>query len=212
MRRATARRAATTRRGDVEYSRKPNTGPRAPRPQRGWDGRAPTDDDRWEKVSIEVSVRCTAWYAACPEVEALAAETARTALGRQVGLSVAPPLILDITLTDDTEQRRLNRTWRGKNVPTNVLAFPAVAKGMPPLPAGAPLLLGDVVLAFETVAREAVEQQKPLADHLAHLVVHGVLHLLGFDHENDTDAAIMEAREVEILQSLGVPDPYRSAM
>ena len=69
-----------------------------------------------------------------------------------------------------------------------------------------PVLLGDVVLAFETVAREAAEQRKPLADHLSHLVVHGVLHLLGFDHESDAEAERMEAREIEILAGLGVPD------
>jgi probable rRNA maturation factor len=70
-------------------------------------------------------------------------------------------------------------------------------------------MLGDVVLAFETVTREAAEQNKPLADHLRHLVVHGVLHLLGFDHENDIEAEVMEGREREILAGLGVPDPYR---
>ena len=70
----------------------------------------------------------------------------------------------------------------------------------------------DVVLAFETVAREAAEQNKPLADHLRHLVVHGVLHLLGFDHESDAEAEVMEAREREILAGLGVPDPYRDPM
>ncbi len=163
-------------------------------------------------MSITVTFARKAWYAVCPNPEALVAAAARAALGRQIGLSVAPPLVLDIRLTDDIEQRRLNRSWRGKDASTNVLAFPAVSPGMPRLPPGAPLLLGDVVLAFETVAREAAEQAKPLADHLRHLVVHGVLHLLGFDHETDTDAAIMEAREVEILQSLGVPDPYCDTM
>ena len=75
-----------------------------------------------------------------------------------------------------------------------------------------PVLLGDVVLAFETVRREATEQHKPLADHLSHLVVHGVLHLLGLDHESAAEAAAMEAREIEILAGLGVPDPYRGIM
>jgi probable rRNA maturation factor len=81
-----------------------------------------------------------------------------------------------------------------------------------PVPDGAPLLLGDVVLAFETVCREATEQDKPLADHLRHLVVHGVLHLLGHDHENAAEAAIMEAREIAILAELGVPNPYRDTI
>jgi probable rRNA maturation factor len=96
-------------------------------------------------------------------------------------------------------------------MPTNVLAF-ALADPAGPTPAGAPNLLGDVVLAFETVAREATAQQKPLADHLAHLVVHGVLHLQGFDHQSEAEAAVMEAREVEILTRLGLPDPYRDTM
>ena len=112
------------------------------------------------------------------------------------------PVLLGIILTDDAEQRVLNRTWRGKDAPTNVLSF-AMADPAAPAPAGAPVLLGDVVLAFETVAREAAEQTKPLPDHLSHLVVHGVLHLLGFDHENDAEAAIMEARETEILARAG---------
>ena len=190
----------------------PASGTRASRPRRAQDGRGPVEDDRLETVSVAVSLRCKAWHAACPNAEAIAIAAARTALADQLGLSVAPPLVLDITLTDDIEQRRLNRAWRGKNMPTNVLAFPALSGDMPRLPAGAPMLLGDVVLAYETVAREASEQQKPLAHHLQHLVVHGVLHLLGFDHENDTEAAIMEAREVAILTKLGVPDPYRDIM
>jgi probable rRNA maturation factor len=125
-------------------------------------------------------------------------------MAARAALADAAPGIVSIVLTDDAEQRRLNRTWRGADAPTNVLAFP-LAGAAPP---GAPVLLGDVVLAFETVAREAAEQKKPLADHLRHLVVHGVLHLLGFDHRTDTEAAIMEARETEILAGLGVPDPY----
>ena len=120
-------------------------------------------------------------------------------------------LILGVMLTDDAEQRRLNCTYRGIDAATNVLSF-ALADPAAEQPVGSPLLLGDVVLAYETVAREAAEQRKPFADHLAHLVVHGVLHLLGFDHENDTEAANMEAREIAILQSLGVPDPYRDTM
>lgn len=119
--------------------------------------------------------------------------------------------IVGVVLTDDAEQRRLNRDYRGQDKPTNVLSFALAGPGETP-PPGAPLLLGDVVLARETVAREAAEQQKPLADHLQHLVVHGVLHLLGYDHENDTEAAIMEKSEVAILARLGVPDPYRDTI
>src|SRR6202030_4195883 len=87
-------------------------------------------------------------------------------------------LVVDVTLSDDAEQRRLNRTYRGTDRPTNVLAFPQ--GGLEGARPDAPALLGDVVLAFETVCREAAEQHKPVANHLAHLVVHGVLHLIGF--------------------------------
>jgi probable rRNA maturation factor len=161
-----------------------------------------------ERVSIEVSVPCDAWLAACPNAAALAEAAARAALAASILPAAGVPMIVELVLTDDQEQRQLNRAWRGKDVPTNVLAFPVEDHATPP-PPGAPMLLGDVVLAFETVAREAAVQRKPLADHLRHLVVHGVLHLLGFDHQGESEAAIMEAREIAILRGLGVPDPYR---
>lgn len=159
-----------------------------------------------ERVCVEISVSSDAWLSACPGVEILAEGAARAALAEAAEMS--PRAVVGVILTDDAEQRGLNRTYRGKDSPTNVLAF-AMAEPGAPGPAGSPVLLGDVVLAFETVAREAAEQDKPLADHLRHLVVHGVLHLLGFDHEIDTDAATMEARETAILKGLGVPPPYR---
>lgn len=159
-------------------------------------------------VATNVSIEDDRWQALCPDAAALVEAAARAAL-RDAAPAGEAPLVLDVLLTDDSEQRRLNRRYRGVDQPTNVLSF-VLADA--PLPPGAPLLLGDVVLARETVAREAAEQKKPLADHLQHLVVHGVLHLLGCDHENDTQAAIMEAREIAILQSLGVPDPYRDTM
>jgi probable rRNA maturation factor len=161
-----------------------------------------------EAVTVEVSVHCDAWLAACPEAEVLAEAAARAALSRTAGSLAAAPLILGLILTDDAEQRGLNRTYRGRDAPTNVLSF-AIGD---PAPVGSAVLLGDVVLAFATVEREAAEQHKPLAEHLRHLVVHGVLHLLGFDHQSAAEAEVMEAREVEILANLGVPDPYRAIM
>jgi probable rRNA maturation factor len=130
-----------------------------------------------------------------------------------VGFGIAPRTAIEIAvnLADDAVQQQLNRDWRGVDRPTNVLAFPAWVPGAP-IPIGAPLLLGDVVLAFETVVREAEEQGKPLADHLSHLIVHGVLHLLGYDHATEAEAVTMESLETSILARLGVPDPYRGTM
>lgn len=116
---------------------------------------------------------------------------------------------LCVVLADDGFVQALNKTYRGKDKPTNVLSFPAGAMpaGAGPMPAR---LLGDVVLACETIAREAAEQDKSFADHLCHLVVHGVLHLLGHDHETDAQAEEMEALEREILHDLDISDPYAS--
>ena len=109
---------------------------------------------------------------------------------------------LSVVLTDDAAIRTLNAQWRHKDEPTNVLSFPAGAA------APGPRLLGDIVIAYETTAREAAQEHKPLADHLSHLAVHGFLHLLGYDHESDADATVMEQLERDILARLGVPDPY----
>jgi probable rRNA maturation factor len=159
-------------------------------------------------LAIDVTVHCRLWLSESADAVALAEIAGRLALLR----SKAPPgSVVDVTLADDAAQQALNRTWRGKDAPTNVLAFPA-ADPKAPRPDGAPLLLGDIVLAYETVAREAAEQHKPLADHLRHLVVHGVLHLLGHDHIEPTAATAMEAREIAILAELGVPNPYRDIM
>jgi probable rRNA maturation factor len=158
--------------------------------------------------TVEVAMPCPAWRRQCADAEALAISAARLALRRAEAPAAA---VVDITLGDDAAQRELNRIWRGKDAPTNVLAFPASDLNLA-LPEDAPLLLGDVVLAFETVDREAREQEKPLADHLRHLVVHGVLHLLGYDHIDAGEAAAMEAREIAILAELGVPNPYRDTM
>lgn len=120
-------------------------------------------------------------------------------------------LALTIRVVGAAESRRLNRTWRNKDKPTNVLSFPG--EPLPSLPgsgqaADLSLELGDLAICAPVVAREAREQGKAVQAHWAHMVVHGVLHLLGYDHENDRDAEAMEAREVKILAQFGYSDPY----
>jgi len=117
---------------------------------------------------------------------------------------------LAIRIVDAREGRALNRHYRGKDYATNVLSFPAdVAEGVK-LPKGVKMpLLGDLVLCAPVIAREARDQKKPLAAHYAHLTVHGALHLLGWDHEDDAEAECMEKLEREILAGLGIEDPYR---
>lgn len=142
--------------------------------------------------TIEVEVEDPAWDAALSDAADIARIAGEAALDR-VG-TVA------VLLTDDEAVRELNARFRGKDTPTNVLSFPA-----PQNPEGH---VGDVALAYGVCAREAAEQGKTLAAHLQHLVAHGVLHLVGFDHETDDEAQVMETREREILAGLGVADPY----
>jgi probable rRNA maturation factor len=132
---------------------------------------------------------------------------ARLERAARAGFEAAPPrrsgaYRVTLAFTDDAEMRALNRTWRGRDSATNVLSFPADGT------IGEPDFLGDVVLAFETTLKEAREQGIPLDDHVSHLVVHGVLHLLGFDHADDTEAERMEELERRALASLGIADPY----
>lgn len=156
---------------------------------------------------IAVALDCPAWAEALPDVEDRCRRIAAAALG--AGDLGDGPVELSLVLADDATVRRLNAEWRGQDKPTNVLSFAALDDEDTPLPEGAPLLLGDVVLAYQTCAVEAVEQGKSLSDHLSHLVVHGVLHLLGFDHEDsDEEAEEMEVMETSILAALGLPDPY----
>jgi len=120
---------------------------------------------------------------------------------------------LAIVLTDDSAIRQLNRDWRGIDAATNVLSFPAknASRKQPGKHRGKNLgeHLGDIVLAYETIAREARGEGKPFVHHLAHLAVHGLLHLAGYDHESDKEAAVMERAERDILHQLAIPDPYR---
>lgn len=141
------------------------------------------------------------------------AETAATATLERLGLE---PSAFEIAILacNDARIADLNADFRGKPQPTNVLSWPsdergAVSDGETPLPPNpADPELGDIAIAFETCAREAQDAGKPIADHVTHLIVHGVLHLLGYDHERDGDATLMEGLETEILGKLGLPDPY----
>ncbi|MGU3495245.1 rRNA maturation RNase YbeY [Xanthobacteraceae bacterium A53D] len=154
-------------------------------------------------VEIDVMVEDAGWEAIADAV-AVCERAARAALA-SLGDEVPPEAEMSITLTDDARIRLLNRDWRDKDKPTNVLSFPA-----PELPEGvAPQPLGDVIVARETVLAEAAAEDKTPQDHLAHLVVHGTLHLMGFDHENDEEAEDMEAAERAILADLGIDDPYQ---
>jgi probable rRNA maturation factor len=115
---------------------------------------------------------------------------------------------LAIMLTDDAGIRTLNNNWRGIDKPTNVLSFPALQPTGKSSRDDAPRMLGDIAIAYETTRKEADDEQKPFDHHLSHLAVHGFLHLIGYDHENDDAAEAMETFEQEILAQLGIPDPY----
>ena len=118
---------------------------------------------------------------------------------------------VSVRLSTDEEVRDLNRIHRNKDQPTNVLAFPAFdSEDLDRLPAEIPVCLGDIIIAFETVTFEAEVEAKNLKDHLSHLVVHGMLHLLGHDHETENKAMIMEGLEVDALNQLGIGNPYPS--
>jgi len=160
-------------------------------------------------AQVALSIDCPDWGAALPDLAELVAEAVQAALA---GAPVGPEAEVSVLLTGDAEQRALNRAWRGKDASTNVLSFPAFAPAE--IAAGAasaphpPALLGDVTLAFGTMRGEAEAAGRPLADHLRHLLTHGVLHLIGYDHGTEAEAAAMESLETDILARLGVPDPY----
>jgi probable rRNA maturation factor len=149
-------------------------------------------------IEIEIAVEAPAWMS-LPDAKV----TLRRAIEEAIADAGLAETELGVVLTDDAHIRALNRAWRGADEATNVLSFP-----VPAGPAPGPRLLGDLVLAFETVMREAAAMGKSANHHLSHLAVHGVLHLLGFDHERDEESEAMEDRERAILARLGVPDPY----
>jgi len=153
--------------------------------------------------AIDVVVESALWDAQADATVRRAIEEAATALGADFRNHT-----LAVLLTDDAAVRRLNAQWRGIDKPTNVLSFPALQPTGTATPSDVPRMLGDIAIAYETTRKEADDEQKPFDHHLSHLAVHGFLHLIGHDHENDDDAEAMEGLEQEILAHLGIPDPY----
>ncbi|MHB1872742.1 MAG: rRNA maturation RNase YbeY [Steroidobacteraceae bacterium] len=150
-------------------------------------------------VQLDVQRRVRAWAPRDAEIAGWAGRAlGRHAAGREIGVRVVGP----------AESRRLNARYRGKDKATNVLSFPAAP--LPPRSRGAEHPLGDLVICAAVVRAEALEQGKPLRAHWAHLVVHGALHLIGYDHERAPDARRMERREIAVLRAIGFANPYRS--
>ncbi len=147
-------------------------------------------------VAIDIVVEAGTW----PKKPALKALAARAIAAAAAFIKAPPGAELAITFTDDAHIRILNRQFRKKDRPTNVLSFPAGPPGS--------ALLGDIILGHDTVAREAEDAGLAFDDHLIHLIVHGFLHLLGHDHEIDSEALVMERLETSILGGIGIADPY----
>lgn len=157
--------------------------------------------------AIDVRVEAPGWRRRLPNAARLCRRAALAAL--DAAAAAKSDRVLAILLTDDARLRGLNRRWRGVDAATNVLAFPA--RGPGPVSGPRPAMLqpiGDVALAWPYVQREAKAQGKELADHVSHLVVHAVLHVLGFDHDTPAKARAMERREIAVLAGLGIADPY----
>jgi len=147
--------------------------------------------------AVDIRIESELWQAQ-PQAES----TIRAAIAAAASFS-DPGGEVSVLLTDDAEIARLNRDWRHLDKPTNVLSFPAPAQG-------AGNLLGDIVLAYETVARECDAEDRQFLHHLAHLAAHGFLHLIGYDHQTDSQAEEMEGLESRIMLRLNMPDPYRA--
>ncbi len=149
------------------------------------------------RITLDIRIESYLWNQR-RDVKALA----RRAIGAAAAAASRPNCDLAMLLTDDPGIRVINADWRGVDAPTNVLSFPA------PRTRGDRPFLGDIALAYETIAAEARAEGKPFAHHFAHLCVHGFLHLLGYDHVRKNDAEVMEAAEKDILRRLRIPDPY----
>jgi len=160
---------------------------------------------------IDVSITCPRWTESLPAAAGLCQSAAEAAFRLAFEDGAGPsPAEVSVVLSDDDFIRGLNRDYRDRDAPTNVLSFPASdpKNALLERPAGQSRLLGDIVVAFETTAAEAAGQGKALGDHLCHLVVHGMLHLLGHDHQTPALAEAMEKLETDVLAGLDIADPY----
>ena len=158
------------------------------------------------KVSLDISVASPLWRE-LPRARAIARETIAAAVAETKSV-LREGVEVSLCLADDAALRALNAHWRGTDKPTNVLSFPSAPSDR----VGQSSTLGDIALAYETLAREAEDLGVPLADHFRHLLAHGFLHLIGYDHETDAEAERMEALETRILARLGSADPYARAV
>lgn len=147
---------------------------------------------------IDVIIEDSGWETALPDAEAISSACYAAAAEFEPRISGEIALLL----TNDEALQALNAQFRGKNKPTNVLSFPS----------GEEAFLGDIAIALETCRKEAAEKNIAMRDHAAHLITHGILHLIGYDHEQDDEAEAMENREADILKSLGIADPYADAV
>lgn len=151
------------------------------------------EDDRWKTHRLGLEKLCM---------------TACNAAWQKIGHKKSPPIFVSITFSNDKTIKKINAQTRGKNKPTNILSF-QIVENVKSLPQSAtPFPVGDLIIAYETLFREAETESKKPKDHLTHLLIHGFLHLFGYDHMNDFDAEIMEKLEIKLLKTLGISNPY----
>ena len=161
-------------------------------------------------LEIDVTVDCSHWSSALSEPVASAKKACEAVFQNVKTGSSNKAAEVSILLTNDLMVRSLNNEYRNQDKSTNVLSFPTDTKAMPIT--NFPILLGDIIVAFETSYNEAIIENKSLSDHLCHLIVHGMLHLLGFDHQVSSDADAMEDIEISVLHKLNVANPYEIRM
>lgn len=158
-------------------------------------------------VEIDISIEEEAWEHYLKDTHDFSFKVIESVL-RSLSDKVNEPVEIALLLSGNEALQDLNRSWRGKDSPTNVLSFPA-SRDFPPYP-GQPRFLGDIAISIDMVISEAEDQRKSVEHHIAHLLIHGTLHLLGFDHETDDEATEMENLEIELLNRLNIPNPYQN--